>query len=645
MRRKNDVSISDLIPAAQYLRMSTDDQQYSIAFQIETIAQFAAEHNYAVVASYADEGRSGVGLKTRDGLRRLLRDVLSGNAPFKTILVYDVSRWGRFQDLDEAAYYEFLCKSNGIPIRYCAEQFSNDGSMPSSIMKALKRTMAAEYSRELGVKVFAGQTRLAKMGFRVCGTAGLGLRRMMMSPDSPRKLILQYGEHKAIKTHHTILVPGPKKEIDVVRKIFALALHKQNTPRRIARELNRQKLWPWLEDRRWDEATVRAIITNEKYMGCNVYGKTAKKLGAPSRRTQKDQWVIAPDAFVPIVEPETFARIQKLIRSRNKQVSKPNEYYLKGLRRILARHGKITERLSTGRGICSHGMYAKRFGSILRAYELVGYKPSAHAFKSLANQEKVRNLRTNLLSQLKQTYPENLRLVHLPGQRFREVLEFDRHVRIAVHICGQVRGSVSGEPRWLLKAQPLEDGYPCLICLPDRGLKAILSYHLVPQFAGIIKKYKTLKESHKWLAAGHKLRDLSQLHVLAIAMAGEWQEKDGITVIGDVVISSRTSTVTLGRKDFVLAPIHAELFKVLVRNAGNVVSRRQLFHPFAGSQFPSAQLNAHMCELRRKLGPRLRERIQTVKNEGYKYVMPSASGGIQSTTFTDRILSNRLPRL
>jgi DNA invertase Pin-like site-specific DNA recombinase len=126
-----------LIPAAQYLRMSTEDQQYSIPNQQSAIQQYAAQHGYAVVSTYTDAGRSGVELKTRAGLKKLLQDVVSGQAKYKTILVYDISRWGRFQDVDEAAHYEFLCKHAGIPIRYCAEQFENDGTMPSSIMKVL----------------------------------------------------------------------------------------------------------------------------------------------------------------------------------------------------------------------------------------------------------------------------------------------------------------------------------------------------------------------------------------------------------------------------------------------------------------------------------------------------------------------------
>ena len=55
-----------------------------------------------------------------DALRQLITDVQNGNAGFAVILVYDISRWGRFQDADESAYYEYLCKRAGIEVHYCA---------------------------------------------------------------------------------------------------------------------------------------------------------------------------------------------------------------------------------------------------------------------------------------------------------------------------------------------------------------------------------------------------------------------------------------------------------------------------------------------------------------------------------------------
>jgi DNA invertase Pin-like site-specific DNA recombinase len=220
-----------LVPAAQYVRMSTENQEFSIANQEAVIQDYAHRYGFVVVSTYSDSGKSGVTITHRKELRRLLHDVTSGEAQFKTILVYDVSRFGRFQDVDEAAHYEFLCRSAGIPVCYCAEQFHNDGSLASSMMKALKRTMAAEYSRELGVKVSAGQRRLTLLGYRVVGEPGYGMRRMTVSMDGQRKILLQSGEHKGIKTDRTILVPGPKEEVDGVRAIFELAAKGRSTAR------------------------------------------------------------------------------------------------------------------------------------------------------------------------------------------------------------------------------------------------------------------------------------------------------------------------------------------------------------------------------------------------------------------------------
>ena len=62
--------------------------------------------------TYADEGKSGLSIGGRASLQKLIADVETGVADFSIVLVYDVSRWGRFQDADEAAFYvvpKFMC--------------------------------------------------------------------------------------------------------------------------------------------------------------------------------------------------------------------------------------------------------------------------------------------------------------------------------------------------------------------------------------------------------------------------------------------------------------------------------------------------------------------------------------------------------
>ena len=115
--------------------MSTDHQQYSTENQHDAIQRFADARGITIVRTFADEGKSGVSIHGRDALQDLLRTVESGQADFSTILVYDVSRWGRFQEPDEGAYYEFRCIRAGITVQYCAEHFPTDNG-----------PMAAEFS-------------------------------------------------------------------------------------------------------------------------------------------------------------------------------------------------------------------------------------------------------------------------------------------------------------------------------------------------------------------------------------------------------------------------------------------------------------------------------------------------------------------
>ena len=206
--------------AAQYVRMSTEHQQYSTENQGDKILEYAARRNIEIVRTYADEGKSGLRIDGRQALQQLIKDVETGNADFQIILVYDVSRWGRFQDADESAYYEYICRRAGIQVAYCAEQFENDGSPVSTIVKGVKRAMAGEYSRELSAKVFAGQCRLIELGFRQGGPAGYGLRRVLIDQSGSVKGELARGEHKSLQTDRVILQPGPDAEVAIVNQIY-----------------------------------------------------------------------------------------------------------------------------------------------------------------------------------------------------------------------------------------------------------------------------------------------------------------------------------------------------------------------------------------------------------------------------------------
>jgi DNA invertase Pin-like site-specific DNA recombinase len=263
------------VRAAQYARMSTEHQKYSTENQAEAMQQYAARRGIEIVRTYGDAGKSGLSIDGRDGLKQLIEDVQNKTADFTTILVYDISRWGRFQDADESAYYEYICKRAEISVQYCAEQFENDGSPVSTIVKGVKRAMAGEYSRELSVKVFTGQCRLIELGFRQGGPAGYGLRRRLIDQAGAAKSDLTRGEHKSIQTDRVVLVPGPSDEVETVRWIYH-SFVEGKIEREIADALNERGLTTDLE-RPWTRGTVHQILINEKYIGNNVWNRGSFK--------------------------------------------------------------------------------------------------------------------------------------------------------------------------------------------------------------------------------------------------------------------------------------------------------------------------------------------------------------------------------
>lgn len=360
--------------AAQYVRMSTEHQQYSTENQADKIREYAAQRNIQIVRTYADEGKSGLRIDGRQALQQLIKDVEGGNVDFEIILVYDVSRWGRFQDADESAYYEYICRRAGIQVAYCAEQFENDGSPVSTIVKGVKRAMAGEYSRELSAKVFAGQCRLIELGFRQGGPAGFGLRRVLVDQTGAVKGELARGEHKSLQTDRVILQPGPDTEVAVVNQIYRWFVDDSLQESEIAERLNTQRVRTDLA-RDWSRATVREVLCNEKYIGNNVYNRRSFKLKKRRVVNSPEMWIRKNAAFEGIVPPELFFTAQGILRARAHRYT-DNELIEK-LRRLYQQHGYLSGLIiDDTEGMPSAAVYAHRFGSLIRAYRVVGFTPN-----------------------------------------------------------------------------------------------------------------------------------------------------------------------------------------------------------------------------------------------------------------------------
>ena len=384
--------------AAQYVRMSTERQDYSIPNQLAAIQAYAVLHSFEIVKTYSDPGKSGVDLARRPGLQTLLRDVASGTSEFEVILVYDVTRWGRFQDIDESAYYEFLCKRSGIRLHYCAEPFScDDASVMAALLKAIKRVMAGEYLRELSTKVVAGQCRIARSGYKLGGAAGYGLRRLLVSRDGVPKQILANGERKSLATDRVIYTPGPLEEVEVVQQIYSWFLDENHSADEIARLLNKREV---RRDPRgpWDKFAVNAILNHPKYSGSVMFNRTSRRLGAKNTQNPADQWIVTPNSFEAIVSPERFAQVRD---RRRPMLSRPEEELIADLRKVLQIHGKLTlKAIRATPNVISPWVYAARFGSMARAYELAGFKPVRGHFAGCVVRKNTTRMKAGILADI-----------------------------------------------------------------------------------------------------------------------------------------------------------------------------------------------------------------------------------------------------
>jgi DNA invertase Pin-like site-specific DNA recombinase len=474
--RKNQLPSSQkTFRAAQYVRMSTERQRYSIQNQAAVIAAYALAHNLTIVRTYTDEGESGLRIRNRPALTRLIEDVRSGRADFDHILVYDVSRWGRFQDIDESAHYEFICKQAGIKVAYCAEQFDNDGGMVSSIVKNIKRVMAAEYSRELSAKVHAGACRFARMGFQLGGPVAYALERVLVDEKLQPKGILKKGDRKYIQTDHIRLRPGPPNDVAVVKWIFRRFLDVRSE-RAVARELTRLGIPP-SRGERWTGPKITKILKNENYIGNIIYNRRSRKLRGNHIYNPPVQWIRSEGCIEPIVASDVFLAVKKIMEERRVD-GLTDEEMLARLRRTLMKEGRLSPTI-IGKTVglpCPH-VYIAHFGSIRNAYRLIGYI-SKRNFEYLDN----RHIWLDLLSQLQSQVTAKIEKVG--GRVVPNDLADGLRVNGMVNIYFRVAQLEHAErehyaPRWMIQRRRLPDGWIVAIRLGDRS-KTLLDYLLVP---------------------------------------------------------------------------------------------------------------------------------------------------------------------
>ena len=184
---------------------------------------------------------------------------------------------------------------------------------------------------------------------------------------------LERGDRKSLQTDRVVLTPGPPEEIEHVHSINSMFDEERKSEREIALVLNQRGILSDL-GRPWTRASIHQILTNEKYIGNNIFNRVSYKLKQRRVVNQRETWVRADGVFTSIVDRALFERARAIIDQRGNHYS--DEELLSLLQAILEDQGSLSGLIIDEReGMPSSSLYRSRFGSLLRAYSLIGYSP------------------------------------------------------------------------------------------------------------------------------------------------------------------------------------------------------------------------------------------------------------------------------
>lgn len=378
--------------AAAYIRMSTELQVESPENQERGIRTYADAYGIEIVKIYADLGVSGMTAEERKQFQAMLDDVASGRNEYSIVLYLDDSRWGRFLNSRDADYFRMLLERRGVICQSCDKALTMTVTFPDRIMTMLKDESASEYCRQLSQKVFTGQRNLILKGYRQGGPAGFGLRRMLVDDMGNPKQELAIGQRKSLQTERVVLIPGPESEQKTILWMYDQFIDGMRETD-IAEALNVEGC---ITDfgRPWTRGTVREVLTNEKYIGNNLFNRTSAKLKSKSKANPENEWVRKVGAFRPIVDIERFYTVQGIIRERHKRIS--DTELLERLKMLAMRTGRLSAMIIDESDMPPSSLYRNRFGGLLRAYSLIGHIPERD-YNYVKINQKLRELHSDIV--------------------------------------------------------------------------------------------------------------------------------------------------------------------------------------------------------------------------------------------------------
>jgi len=349
----NDIGANGFKPAVGYLRRSTDRQEQSIGDQRRVIEGYAANNGYDVLEYYIDDAISGASSEARASFLRLIQDAKHRDCPFQFVLVYDIKRFGRV-DNDEAGYYRYQLRRNGVEIIYVSENFNGDDT--DDLLRPVKQWQARQELKDLSKVTIRGLLSRADGGWWVGGVPPYGydlayydgsgqcLCTVRFIEDGSKQVLDQDGNItrtvpkgerlQFTKRDKSRLVLGHPDRIKLVKQIFNWYVLEGVGYKSIADRLNQAGVTTPMGGRRrtskeakWCATTIMSILQNPVYTGDMVWNRLSfakfYKISngmavqtqnfpghGPSRNGQED-WIVHRNNHPAIITRTRFEQTQK----------------------------------------------------------------------------------------------------------------------------------------------------------------------------------------------------------------------------------------------------------------------------------------------------------------------------------------------
>ncbi|MFC1869777.1 recombinase family protein [Chloroflexota bacterium] len=303
---------SELKKVVIYARVSSEKQDVdlSISGQVKALRDYASHNGCTVVKEYIDEAESGRSID-RPGFKQMIVAARQKPPQFEGILVWKLSRFAR--NREDSIIYKSLLRKQGILVISMNEPLEDTPS--GRLLEGIIEVLDEFYSANLSQDVTRGMRETANRGFFPGGPPPYGYVRVKVQDGAVQRVKLE---------------PDPATA-PVVERIFKECLSGKGMIE-ITRSLNGDGLTT-RKNKKWSKTSVSTVLNNEVYTGTLIWGEFTRNQNGGNRLPV----IRVDDAYPPIVDRDTFARVRAKLAERAPKITHPrvvhSEYILSGLLR------------------------------------------------------------------------------------------------------------------------------------------------------------------------------------------------------------------------------------------------------------------------------------------------------------------------